>query len=208
MILHSSDYVFAPASDIAVLREDGPPTVTPGGATCTDAAGAGCGTVVASFVAVGPGEVALTADRTNCAEPACPPTSAHWTLTVHVTGDAPAESTSSTLADPPVSDAEVRGTVLFSPVCPVEQIPPDPACAPRPGPAHIELLHPDGTVAATTTAGDDGTFTTVVRSGAYAVRAAAPGLTIGGACQVDPAEIVMAPGSSLTIAVSCDTGIR
>jgi hypothetical protein len=206
VILHSSDFVFAPASDVSVLREDGPPTVTPGRPTCTDAV-AGCGTVVANFVAVGAGDATIAADRTGCVEPGCPPAAAHWQLTVQVAGEAPT-STSPTPTDPPAA-SEVRGTVHFSPVCPVEQIPPDPECAPRPGPADIELIGPDGTVAASTPAGEDGAFTIPVAPGSYAVRAtAAPGTALGGACQTDPPEFTVDPAMSITVSVSCDTGIR
>jgi hypothetical protein len=210
VILHSSDFVFAPASDASVLREDGSPTVTPGGATCTDPAGAGCGTVVAGFVAVGPGEAAIVADRASCVEPGCPPAAAHWQLTVRVADTVPPSTTGPTTTTTapavPPAGSEVTGTVRFSPVCPVERLPPDPACAPRPGPADIELVGPDGVVAASTTAGEDGAFTIPVPPGSYEVRAAAG--TLGRACQPDPAQVIVAPASSVSVSVSCDTGIR
>jgi len=212
VILHSSDYVFAPPSDLSVLRDDGPPTVTPGGPACVEVGG--CGTVVASFVALAPGEAALSADRPGCVEPECPPGTAHWEIAFQVVGENPpvppstvAEPTT-TVATDPLLESEVRGTVLFSPVCPVESIPPDPACAPRPGPADIELVRPDGSVAAAAGAGDDGSFAIAVAPGRYAVGATVRGPGIGGGCQADPPEVTVDPGAPATVTISCDTGIR
>ena len=211
VILHSSDFVFAPPSDVSVLRADGEPTVALAGPTCTQVAGAGCGAVVASFVALAPGIASIAADRAGCIDLECPPEAAHWELTVEVAGGAPTDPTTTTTA-PPVSappEAEVRGTVRFSPVCPVESLPPDPACAPRPGSADIELVRPDGTVAATTRASDDGAFAFPVAPGPYSVRAGDPsGRPLGTACQVEPAEIDVHPATTITVAVTCDTGVR
>ncbi len=224
VILHSSDFVFAPPSDPSVVGADGPPTVTAGGPACTDFAGAGCGTVVARFVSLTPGSATLRAER---------PGRDAWTLTVDVVdGDAPIPTTSSTpptlagaptttgaAPDPPPDSAPdpvpdpvpgsmVRGTVRFSPVCPVERIPPDPDCAPRPGPADVELVRPDGTIAAASRAGDDGAFAIPAAPGRYAVRASVAGPGIGRGCLADPAEVTLEPDSSTTVSVSCDTGIR
>jgi hypothetical protein len=111
---------------------------------------------------------------------------------------------------PPAGAAQVGGTVLFSPVCPVEQIPPLPACAPRPGPAHIELVRSDGSVAAAGDAGNDGHFVLAVPSGHYNVTATSgtSPSTIGRGCRATPAAVTVAPGSVTTVDVACDTGIR
>ena len=201
VILHSSDFVFGPPSGAAVMAAD-EPTVTPGGAECVEEPGSGCGTVVAGFIGLAPGDAELEADRAACAEPACAPADAHWRLQLHVVEVAPATTT--TLA--PL--AEVRGTVLFSPVCPVETDPPDPACAPRPGPATVELARADGIVVAQDRAGDDGQFSMTVPPGDYAVHAFGPDAAVGGGCQPDPPEITVTPETSTTVTVSCDTGIR
>ncbi len=103
----------------------------------------------------------------------------------------------------------VRGTVAFSPTCPVERVPPDPACAPKPGAAHIQLLRADGTVAAEGDAGSDGQFLIDVAPGSYSVRATPPTpLTIGRGCTADPAQLTVTQGAVNSTAVSCDTGIR
>ena len=213
VILHSADFVFVSPSDPAVVGADGQPTVNPGSPSCVAVAGTGCGTVVTSFLALTAGEAELRADRPRCFEPDCPAADAHWRLMVRVEGGGIATTTvaevpTTTVADAPSPDGEVRGTVLFSPVCPVEQLPPDPACAPRPGPADIELVLADGSVAVAGRAGNDGAFILVAGAGSYTVRASVPDVSLGGGCQVDPAELTLEEGSSVVVTVSCDTGIR
>ncbi len=212
VILHSSDFVFRNPSDPAVLRADGPPTVTPGGPSCVEGPGSGCGTVVATFVGLASGEVELRADRAACSEPECAPADAHWRLSVHVGEPSAAPTTTTTTATATTATAdlesEVRGTVVFSPTCPVERVPPDPACAPRPGAATVELARLDGTVVARYPAGPDGIFNIRVAPGTYTVLASASLSGIGGGCQADPAEVTTGPGESTTITVTCDTGIR
>lgn len=116
-------------------------------------------------------------------------------------------STSTAIAS---AGSQVRGTVLFSPTCPVERVPPDPACAPRPGPAHIQLVRADGTIAAQGDAGSGGQFAISVAPGSYGVQAesspAAPG--IGRSCTASPAQVIVKSEAGSTVAVSCDTGIR
>jgi hypothetical protein len=95
-------------------------------------------------------------------------------------------------------------------VCPVEQNPPDPACAPRPGPAHIQLVRADGTIAAQGDAGSDGHLTLAVAPGDYTVQATTVSATaaIGRGCSAAPSQISVKPATVTTVAVSCDTGIR
>ncbi len=119
------------------------------------------------------------------------------------------ETTPTTLdAGPPADGSGVHGAVLFGPVCPVERIPPDPACAPRPGPARIRLLRADGALVAEGMAGDHGNFSIPVGPGAYAVQAEAATAGPGGGCQAEPAQILVPPGSFVSVSVTCDTGIR
>ncbi len=67
----------------------------------------------------------------------------------------------------------IQGTVLFGPICPVERIPPDPLCAPRPGPARVQVRRADDTVVAEVAVGTDGRFSIPVVPGVYRVSAAA-----------------------------------
>ncbi|MEA2826600.1 MAG: hypothetical protein QOG43_1039 [Actinomycetota bacterium] len=111
-------------------------------------------------------------------------------------------------AGPPADGSGVHGTVLFGPVCPVERIPPDPACAPRPGPARIRLFRADGALAAEGTAGDDGNFMIPVGPGTYEVQTEAATAGPGRGCQAEPAQILVPSGSFVSVSVTCDTGIR
>jgi hypothetical protein len=204
VILHSSDFVFGAPTGPAIVPVD-QPTVTPGGPDCIEGPGSGCGTVVASFVGLGLGDAELLADRVACVEPACGEADAHWRLQVHVVDEATANATTTVTV---ALGSEVRGTVLFSPICPVETDPPDPSCAPQPGPATIELARPDGIVVAQDQAGDDGEFSLSVPPGVYTVLTFGPDSAVGGGCVADPAEVALEPETSTTITVTCDTGIR
>jgi hypothetical protein len=108
-----------------------------------------------------------------------------------------------------LASSSVGGTVLFSPTCPVQQVTPTPACAPKPGAAHIQLVRADGTTAAQGDAGADGQFRIQVAPGSYAVRATAPTPSaISRGCTANPSQVTVASGMESSVAVSCDTGIR
>lgn len=96
----------------------------------------------------------------------------------------------------------------FSPVCPVERVPPEPQCAPRAGAAQLSLLRADGSVAASGQAGTDGSFSFPVVPGTYVVQAVAAAPSPGRGCQADPSPVTVPAGSYATVSVSCDTGIR
>jgi hypothetical protein len=100
----------------------------------------------------------------------------------------------------------VRGTVVFGPVCPVERFPPDPACAPRPGPASLRLATDDGSTAAETRAGNDGRFEMRVPVGRYTLQANTDTQAAIGGCE--SVEVEVAAGTFSEVTVSCDTGIR
>ncbi len=199
VILHSSEFVFGEPSDPAVLRPDRPPTVTPSPPTCLETPTSGCGTIVASFVGLAPGAASVTAERAGCVAPECDPALARWHLTVRVV-----DSTTTTMAP----RGEVVGTVRFGPVCPVESDPPDPDCAPRPGWGTVELARADGIVVASDRTDDGGAFAIAVPPGDYRVLAFPAQSALGGGCQADPARVTVADGTSTTVDVTCDTGIR
>lgn len=71
VVLSSVYWMFGPAPADAVLQQVGDPTTTPAPAgTCVP--GGGCGTVSATYKAVGPGDAQIRASRTTCGEgPAC-----------------------------------------------------------------------------------------------------------------------------------------
>jgi hypothetical protein len=106
------------------------------------------------------------------------------------------------------SGSGVKGTVVFGPVCPVERIPPEPQCAPRPGPADIQLVRSDVGVVAQGRAGSDGQFVVAAAPGRYTVKASATSPSPGRGCQAEPEQVTVIRGSMTQVAVTCDTGIR
>jgi hypothetical protein len=101
----------------------------------------------------------------------------------------------------------VGGSAVAGPVCPVERIPPDPACAPRPvvG-AVIVITASDGHEVARTTTDTDGRWTTTLAAGTYTLTPQAVTGLLGSA---PPLQFtVSATRSSLSLDVTYDTGIR
>ncbi|MCA1675610.1 MAG: hypothetical protein LC799_26670 [Actinobacteria bacterium] len=176
----------------------------------------GLGAVVITVTLVaacGSPESALRADgqaRSSTTVPTSTTVAGRLTTTVPATSPTTAPITAVTTSPTTRAGARsgVKGTVLFSPVCPVERPRPDPECAPRPGAADIQLVRPNGTVAAQGRAGSEGHFGVVVAPGFYAVRATADAPGPGKGCQVEPAEVTVVAGAVALVAVSCDTGIR
>lgn len=106
---------------------------------------------------------------------------------------------------PPVSGFEVSGIALAGPVCPVESVPPDPACAPRPvvG-AVVEAVDQTGTSLASAVTDDEGRFTLMLPAGEYTIVA----LPVDGLMGT-PAPLDATVGGSLDVGVlAYDTGIR
>lgn len=221
--LHSTYWQVAAPSAPKVVAQDGDPQVGGGGPGCPSIPGTGCGTIVAAFVAVAPGDAELLATRSSCGEALrCAPDQSTWQVHVVVGGPSPPATTApptvttlprattpptTPVTTAPAATSGVTGTVLFSPVCPVERIPPDPQCAPRPGPASV-LLQPTGSGAARSgQAGADGRFSIAAPPGTYVVEATTPSGP-GRGCQSTPAQVTVTAGSFASVMVACDTGIR
>ena len=105
-----------------------------------------------------------------------------------------------------IPDTGIRGTATAGPVCPVERIPPDPSCAPRPvvG-ATIVIRDGSGSQVAAAISGADGTYFVAVPPGSYLVDPqAVPGLL--GTAPQQPATVVA--GSITDVPLDYDTGIR
>lgn len=168
----------------------------------------GCGKPSAGSIGTGSAATttlvtASTTPTTGSGLPPSTPSSAvRPTTTVTATTAPPTTPTT------PVASSGVQGSVRFGPVCPVERIPPDPLCAPRPGAAHIQLLGVNGRPAAEGDAGGDGRFSIPVGPGTYVVSAIAPTPGPGRGCEVEPAKVTVVAGSFSAVAVTCDTGIR
>jgi hypothetical protein len=100
----------------------------------------------------------------------------------------------------------VGGQVLLSPICPVERMPPDPNCAPKPYQTTIVAFKATATSTPflTTTSDLSGTFAFSLPSGAYILRAR--GGSAYPRCQ--DALVQINVGKSQNVVINCDTGIR
>ncbi len=96
-------------------------------------------------------------------------------------------------------------SALAGPTCPVER-PGDPACAPRPVAATIEVIAPNGTGVAAAHTAADGSAELRVPAGVYVVLGRAEEAFMTG----DPAPVVvsLAGGRPLAVTLAWDTGIR
>ncbi len=100
------------------------------------------------------------------------------------------------------------GVATAGPVCPVERIPPDPVCAPRPvvG-ATIVVLDRGGREIARATTGADGTYRVAVSAGSVRVQAAPVTGLMGTPAPID-AVVPAGSGAWLRVDMAYDTGIR
>ena len=114
-------------------------------------------------------------------------------------------------ADAAASDAGggrtgIAARATAGPVCPVEKIPPDPACAARPvAGAVIVVRDPSGAEIARATTGADGTFFAELAHGGYVVEARPAKGLMG---TPGPQNVTVDPGVVSTIQLDYDTGIR
>jgi hypothetical protein len=101
---------------------------------------------------------------------------------------------------------KVHGQVLLGPTCPVERIPPDLACAPKPYKTSIQIFaakissHPYKTVVTDA----KGKFYFSIKPGSYVLHAK------GGAFYPRCADlrIKVSTGKTLNLKMACDTGLR
>lgn len=101
----------------------------------------------------------------------------------------------------------VRGDAIAGPVCPVETVPPDPACEPRPvAAAEIIVRDESGASVARVRTADDGSFALSLPPGRYELVPQAVEGLIGTA----PSVIVVLDADSepIPIEIAYDTGIR
>lgn len=100
----------------------------------------------------------------------------------------------------------IGGTATAGPVCPVEKVPPDPACAPRPvAGAVLVIRDASGSEVARVTTGPDGAFLAELKPGGYAVE---PQPADGLMGTPGPQSVTVNQGVVSTIEVVYDTGIR
>lgn len=112
----------------------------------------------------------------------------------------PPDSTSRT-----PSKGTLRGQVLLGPTCPVERIPPDPACAPKPYKTTINIWSAlTGSPYKSVATDASGGFTISLDPGAYVLRAMS-GSTYP---RCSDLEVKVFAGKAQSVIMNCDTGIR
>jgi hypothetical protein len=111
-----------------------------------------------------------------------------------------------TSSPPVVPGTGLAISALAGPTCPVETIPPDPACAPRPvAGAKVSIVDAQGREVATVVLDAKGSGVVALASGRYVVRAQPAGGLMG---TPEPMEVAVLDGSLTPVALSYDTGIR
>jgi len=100
----------------------------------------------------------------------------------------------------------VGGTAAAGPVCPVERVPPDPACAPPPvAGATVVVRDGAGAEVGRTVTAADGSFFVELAAGEYVVE---PQPAAGLLGTPAPQDVTVADGAATTIQLDYDTGIR
>jgi hypothetical protein len=101
----------------------------------------------------------------------------------------------------------VSGKVTLGPTCPVERIPPDPACAPKPYQTIIQIIalnSPQSAPFKVISSDAQGNYTVTLPAGAYNFQPQG-GNTLP---RCGNQEITVTAGANLNVDFSCDTGIR
>ncbi len=104
---------------------------------------------------------------------------------------------------PKSGEGTISGTVTMGPTCPVERIPPDPNCAPRPYQTSIAVKQ-GNKIIKTITSNQNGLFSTNLKIGSYELEAM--GAPVFPRCS--PTEVKVSLNQSIVANISCDTGIR
>ena len=100
----------------------------------------------------------------------------------------------------------IAGVALAGPVCPVESVPPDPNCAPRPvAGATVVIRDAAGSQVAQTVTAADGSFFVAVPAEDYTVEPRPVDGLIGTAA---PLEVSVKDGIATQVQLEYDTGIR
>ena len=106
---------------------------------------------------------------------------------------------------PPTPAGIITGLVLLGPICPVERIPPDPACAPKPYQTKIDIFKGVSKIPYKSIATDSvGRFTLSLIPGSYVLQAA--GGSIYPRCSNLLVQVIA--GRTVKAIVNCDSGIR
>ncbi|HYV33359.1 MAG TPA: hypothetical protein VE973_00725 [Candidatus Limnocylindria bacterium] len=106
---------------------------------------------------------------------------------------------------PAANDSGVVGNIVIGPTCPVERIPPDPACAPKGYQATVIVKTPDGKKEIKRfTSGSDGSFKVSLAPGTYLLSPINSGVYPRGADQT----VVVEKNKYTQVTIEFDSGIR
>lgn len=97
--------------------------------------------------------------------------------------------------------------MTLSPICPIERIPPDPKCAPKPYVTTIQVIKVGSSQSlpfATVKSDKDGKYSIALPPGKYALQPA--GGSVYPRCETT--EVTVLPAATTEVNLSCDTGIR
>ena len=118
----------------------------------------------------------------------------------------PAEAWPSPSGGPLGTDTGIRITAVAGPTCPVERVPPDPACAPKPvANATIVVADASGRPQGTVVTDAAGTAFIGLSAGMYTVSGQGTAGFMGGP---EPQEVDVEDGAPSEVTLSYDTGIR
>ncbi|MBI3430250.1 MAG: hypothetical protein HY050_09415 [Actinobacteria bacterium] len=105
----------------------------------------------------------------------------------------------------PTPKGIIRGQVFLGPICPVERIPPDPACTPKPFRTTVEIQRvATGAIYKSVMTDFSGSFTLSLDPDRYLLRAT--GGSVYPRCTDVTVQVIA--GKSQSVIVNCDTGIR
>lgn len=100
----------------------------------------------------------------------------------------------------------LEGTITTSPTCPVERIPPDPKCAPRPYTTTINIRKVGNqSIVKTVKSDNSGVFKTDISSGLYELEVVTNGSPFP---RCNKVVATVKSGEITTANISCDSGIR
>lgn len=117
-----------------------------------------------------------------------------------------ANAATSTL--PPTSHGRVSGRVVLSPVCPVQHIPPDPACAPKPYKTTLLIRgQASGHLYKTVLTSSTGTFALLMAPGKYILQVKHRAI-VSMYPRCADVNFVVVPKKAVKLLMMCDTGIR
>jgi hypothetical protein len=119
---------------------------------------------------------------------------------------APSPTSPTSTTSSSVIRGEITGTVLYGPTCPVEQNPPEPACADKPYSVNLEVTNIQGTkIIKNFSSNAQGMFTLSLPVGEYAIRNATNAV-YPRCSNEEPIKVFV--NKVTQVRVSCDSGIR